>query len=258
MRRSAIPFLITIMALLGAGLADAELSQKGNLRLAFGGRIAPKRLPRTTAAPVSVKINGAIDAVDGGRPPQLRKVAIAFNRYGRVSTRGLPTCELGELEQTTTAIARKACGRALVGHGTYTARVALSGRDPFPVVGEMLAFNSRVAGKPALLLHVYGSKPVQFAFVITFRIVHVEKGKFGTIFVARIPKIASQLGYVTDLNMTFGRRYAYRGRSRSFLSARCAAPSGLPGAIFTLARGSFSFNNGQRINTALARNCWVR
>ena len=70
--------------------------------------------------------------------------------------------------------------------------------------------------------------------------------------------IAADLGYVTNLDMTFGRRYEHEGERRSFLSAGCAAPPGIPAGIFTLARGSFSFDNGQRISLALARNCWVR
>jgi hypothetical protein len=257
-RRLAIPLLIAIAALLSAGLAAAEIIQSGNLRLHFSGKIAPKKLPRTDTAPVTVRVSGAIGTADGQRPPELNKIAIAFNRYGRVSTEGLPVCEVGELEQTTSASAREACGGALVGHGKFRANVALPGRETFPVTGDMLAFNSSKGGRPALLLHIYGSHPVQLVFVITFRIVRVDEGTFGTIFVARIPKLASQLGYVTNVNLTFGRRYVYQGEQRSFLSARCAAPAGLPGAIFTLARGSFSFDNGQRISTSLARNCWVR
>ena len=136
--------------------------------------------------------------------------------------------------------------------------VDFPGRDRVLVDGDTLAFNSSKEGKPALLLHIYGSTPVQVAFVLTFRIVRVESGTFGTIFVARIPKIASELGYVSDIDLTFGRRYEFRGEERSFLSARCAAPAGFPGAIFTLARGSFTFSNGQRITSSLARNCWVR
>ncbi len=205
-----------------------------------------------------MRISGAIGTADGEQPPRLRKVAIAFNRYGRVSTRGLPICDPAQLEQTTSKIAREECGPALVGHGRFRAIVALTGREPFPVVGEILAFNSSRGGKPTMLLHIYGSKPVQLAFILSFRIVRLHEGPYGTIFVAHIPKIAAQLGYVTDLNLTIGRRYVYRGRKLSFLSARCAAPAGLPGAIFKLARGSFSFTNGQRINTAVARNCWVR
>jgi hypothetical protein len=257
-KRLAIPGLIALVALLCAGLAGAELAQKGNLRLQFNGRIAPKKLPRNGSAPVTVRVSGAIGTADGQRPPELEKIAIAFNRRGHVSTKGLPVCEPGELEQTTSKGAREACGGALVGRGKFKANVALPGRDTFPVTGDILAFNSSKNGNPALLLHIYGSNPVQLVFVLTFRIVRVKQGEFGTIFVANIPRIAADLGYVTNLDLTFGRRYVYEGERRSFLSAGCAAPPGIPAGIFTLARGSFSFDNGQRISLALARNCWVR
>ena len=227
MRRFAIPTILAIAALLSAGLANAEFSQTGNLRLAFSGRIAPKKLPRTDTAPVTVRISGAIGTADGGRPPQLSKVAIAFNRYGRVST--------GGCRPATTANSSR---RRPNGHGTMRRRAGRAGQiqgerrflrtRTGPVTGDMLAFNAKKAGKPALLLHVYGSQPVQLAFVLTFRIVHVKKGTFGTIFVAHIPDIASKLGYVTNVNLTFGRRYTYEGQQRSFLSAKCAAPSGFP------------------------------
>jgi hypothetical protein len=95
-------------------------------------------------------------------------------------------------------------------------------------------------------------------FVVPFAIRHVKSGTFGTVFTARIPKIAAQSGYVTNLSLTFDRRYTYQGRRRSFLSARCAVPVGIPGAVFTLARGSFTFSNRQQLNSALARNCWAR
>jgi hypothetical protein len=257
-KRLAIPALIAIAALVCTGLAGAELAQKGNLRLQFSGQIAPKKLPRTGRAPVTVRIAGAIGTADGQRPPELDKISIAFNRYGLVSTEGLPVCEPGQLEQTTSEGAREACGGALVGHGKFKANVAFPGRDTFPVTGDILAFNSSKSGHPALLLHIYGSNPVQLVFVLTFRIVRVKEGTFGTVFVARIPRIAAELGYVTNINLTFGRRYVFEGQQRSFLSARCAAPAGFPGGIFTLAKGSFIFDNGQRISTSLARNCWVR
>jgi hypothetical protein len=258
MRRPAIPITLAIAALLGASLANGELTQRGNLRLAFSGKIAPKKLPRTGAAPVTVRVSGSIGTADGGSPPRLSRIAIAFNRYGRVSTRGLPVCDANELEQTTTEGARQVCGGSLVGHGKFKAMVAIPGRAPVPVVGDILAFNSSKEGRPALLLHIYGSRPVQVTFVVSFRIVRMKEGTFGTVFVAHIPKIAAQLGYVTNVSLTFERRYIYQGHSRSFLSARCAAPPGFPGAVFTLARGSFTFSNGQRISTSLARNCWVR
>ncbi|MFI5028922.1 MAG: hypothetical protein ACHQCF_08090, partial [Solirubrobacterales bacterium] len=192
------------------------------------------------------------------RPPELRRISIAVNRFGSVSTVGLPTCDPGELEQATSNAALQACRDALVGHGSFRAYVNFPGLEAVAVVGEALAFNAIVHGKPAILLHIYGSKPIQVTFVVPFTIRHPRTGTFGTIFSARIPKIAADNGYVTNISLTFARKYTYRGRSRSFLSARCAVPIGIPGAVFTLARGSFAFANGQHLSTALARNCWAR
>jgi hypothetical protein len=259
MRRLAIPILLTIAALVGvAATASGELTQEGNLRLAFNGSIAPKKLPRKLAAPVRMEVSGSIRTADGNQPPELRKISIAFNRFGIVSTLGLPTCDPGDLEQTTSKGALAACHDALVGHGSFRAYVNFPGESPVAVVGEALAFNSTENGKPSLLLHVYGAQPVQVTFVVPFTIRHVKSGTFGTVFTARIPKIAARSGYVTNLSLTFDRRYTYRGRQRSFLSARCAVPVGIPGAVFTLARGSFVFSNGQHLSSALARNCWAR
>jgi hypothetical protein len=258
MRRLAIPLLLATVALLGAAVASGELTQQGNLRLAFNGSIVPKKLPRRTPAPVRMQVSGAIRTANGAQPPELRKISIAFNRYGSVSTVGLPTCDRGELEQTTSRAALGACRDALVGHGSFRAYVNFPGLNAVAVVGEALAFNSIEHGKPAILLHIYGSKPVQVTFVVPFTIRHVRSGTFGTVFAARIPKIAANTGYVTNISLTFDRRYTYRGRRRSFLSARCAVPLGIPGAVFTLARGSFAFANGQHLSTALARNCWAR
>ncbi len=259
MRRFAIPItMLVIVAVLGVGVASGELNQQGNLRLAFNGRIAPKRLPRRVPAPVSMQVSGSIRTADGARPPELRKITIAVNRYGSVSTVGLPTCEAGELEQTTSKGALAACRDALVGHGTFRAVVTFPGLEPVAVQGQALAFNSTRNGKRAIVLQIYGSTPVRVTFVVPFTIHRLQSGTFGTVFAARIPKIAADSGYVTNLSLTLDRRYTYRGKQRSFISARCAVPLGVPGAVFTLARGSFAFSNGQHLSTALARNCWAR
>jgi hypothetical protein len=260
MRRSAITILTvaaTVAAL--AATANGELSQHGNLRLAFNGRITPKKLPRKVPAPVRVEVSGAIGTADGNRPPELRKIAIAFNRFGRVSTAGLPACQADQLEQQTSNGAMRNCGDALVGHGRFRAYVNFAGSTPVAVVGRALAFNSTERGRPSILLHVYGSRPVQVTFVVPFTIRRLSgDGTFGTVFTAHIPKIAARSGYVTNLSLIFDRRYSYEGRQRSFISARCAVPVGIPGAVFTLARGSFTFSNGQRIVSALGGNCWAR
>lgn len=258
MRRSTVTIAALALALALVATASGELVQRGGLRLAFNGRFAPHTLPRNRAAPVTVDLSGSIATADGKPPPQLRRISIAVNRHGRFFTRGLPTCAASELEQTSTKVALSRCRRALVGQGRFGANIDFPATAALPVEGRMLAFNARIGGRPAILMHIYGSKPVQATFVLTFKISHPRRGTFGTVLSTRIPKLASDVGYVTSVSMSFGRRYSYAGKRRSFLSARCAAPLGLPGALFSFARGTFSFAGGKKLTSTLTRDCQVR
>jgi hypothetical protein len=255
--RRILVLTVSAAVLLGAGLANGELVQRGNVRLDFDGRFTPKILPRDRDAPVSVQIGGAVRSVDGGRPPGLRQISIAVNRYSTVYTRGLPRCLPGALQSTSTEEALERCRPALVGKGNFGATVAFD-KDEFPVSGRVLAFNSGTSRKPGLILHIYNAIPAKTTIVLKFAITHPARGDFGTVFTARIPEIASDLGYVTDLSLKFERRYRYRGKPRSFLSARCAAPAGFGGGPFAFAKGRFDFANGQRLSTTLTRVCQVR
>jgi hypothetical protein len=255
MRRLAIS---AILALLLTATAQAELVQEGNLRVSFGGSISPRALPRLTPAPVTVHLRSAFGTVDGSRPPQLRKVTIAVNRTGHIRLVGLPTCSSGELQQTSTAAALSLCRGALVGHGLFDAEVPFASATPIPIHGKVLVFNSRVGGKAAMLLHIYNASPVRLAFVVPFTIARRHGGYFGTVLTARIPRIASDRGYVTAMALTLRRTYVSGGERRSVFSANCAAAPGFPGGVFTLAKASFSFENGRRLTSALTRDCTVR
>lgn len=250
--------VLACLVLIGAAVAQAEIFGGNGLFIKFGGGFAPRSLPRDRDVPVTVRLNTAIKTGDGSPPPQLRRISFGVNRYGHITTVGLPSCGPAELESTSSADALARCGGALVGHGGFDADVALPGREPFPVHGQMLAFNGRAHGRQAILLHVYASKPVDVTVVLTFAVHHPKQGKFGTVLTAKVPRLASDLGYVTDVALVFDRRYRYHGAQRSFLSARCAAPSGFPGAIFSFTRGKFEFAGGKRVVTTLTRNCLVR
>ncbi len=257
MKRLAVIGLLAI-ALLCAVTAHAKLTKNGNLLVAFNGDLSPHSLPRDRDAPVKVSLDGQVKTTDGSKPPQLRRISIAVNRYGRLSTIGLPVCRPSELESTGPELAMKRCGDALVGHGRFGAHLDFPELTPFPAEGTMLAFNGRKHGKPAIYLHIHGANPVEITVILTFEIRHRAKGKFGTVFTARIPKIAADLGYVSDVSLDFGRTYSYRGQTRSFLSARCAAPDGFPGALFALAQGTFVFADGRQVTSTLEGNCHVR
>ncbi len=257
MRRLAIA--AALIACLPAGAAAArQFVQQGTLRVAFEARLQPRSLPRERAAPATVRLGGAVRTTDGSTPPQLREISIAMNRAGIVSVAGLPSCQAPELQQTSTEAALAECRGALVGHGHFAANVNFPGSPVFPASGTVLVFNSTTRRHVGLLLHLYGSSPVRAAFVLPFKITRPAKGRFGTVFSTRLPQLASDQGYVTDINLKIGRRYRYRGSRRSFISASCAAPVGFPGAAFELAKATFTFAGNQRLVSRLPGDCKVR
>ena len=256
--RLLIPVLLMVFGLLGAGLARAELSQDGNVRITFGGGFSPHALPRDRTAPVTVAIQGSIGTTDGSHPPAVRRIEIALNRHGRLSTQGLPACSGPLLQATSSEDALKRCRPALVGRGHFGAEVDFPSTGPIAATGTMLAFYGRSNGRQALFLHLYATAPVQTTFVLPLTISHRAKGLFGTVLSAKIPTLAGGLGSVTQIDLKIRRDYTYRGQPRSFVSASCPAPTGFTGAVFTLARGSFYFADGRRIDTTLARDCRVR
>jgi hypothetical protein len=258
MRRLALIIVVSATALLGATLARGESVQQGNLRIGFDAAFAPQALPRERAVPVRVSLDGTVATTDGSRPPELKRISIGLNRHGRVTTRGLPACSPGALQAVPPETALRRCRPALVGHGRFGADLSISGGKPVRIDGKVLGFNSALSGRTAIAVYIGTDSPVQASVVLMFRIAHPKRGKFGTVLSTRIPEIAGSLGYVTDVSLSFGRKYTYRGRRLGFLSASCDAPSGFPGAIFSFARGSFGFANGQNLTSTVVRDCRVR
>jgi hypothetical protein len=256
-RLHAIPLLLTLLALTVAAAAHGELSQKGNLRISFGGDFSPRSLPRDRLAPVRFEVDGAIATTDGSHPPPVRRLEIALNRAGRLSTRGLPACHSAALQSTTTAAALTRCRPALVGEGHFRANLEFPGVGTFPAGGRLLAFNGRQHGRRALILHLYVDTPAKVTFILPLLISQKGKGQFGTVLSAKVPTLAGGLGSVTAVDLAIGRNYTFKGRRHSFLSASCAAPPGFPGAVFAFARGSFYFSDGRRLDTTLNRHCDV-
>jgi hypothetical protein len=246
--------LVAVLAV--AGLARGEVAQKNNVRLAFDVQFSPRALPRDRLAPISVSFSGRISAVNGASPPRVRRLSIAFNRRGRVSARGLPVCRAGELQSVRTGTALGRCRGSLLGRGQFAAFVDFT-TGGFAVQGPALAFNGRSGGRPVILLHVFVSSPVQAALVLVMKVSHPSKGEFGTVLSTTVPTLAGGAGYLTGLSLTLNRRYRFEGRARSFLSASCDAAAGFSVAVFTLARGSFEFANGQHANVGLTRTCRV-
>jgi hypothetical protein len=231
--------------------------QKGPIRVAVSGGLAPTRLPRDGAAPISVTIGGHISSTDPQTPPQLRKVSFAFNRAGRLDTKGLPVCHLTDIDPSSTRQALEACRPSLIGEGQFAANVRLPEQSPFPSAGKVTAFNGVLEGSPVIFAHIYGTKPVPTSVVLPLKIRH-SGGTFATSLEASLASLTGDWGYVETITLRLGRKFRSHGESHSFLSAGCPAPKGFPGALFPLARASFSFVGGKTLTATLTRNCTVR
>ena len=258
-RRLVIPTLLAVAALLGAGVAQGELSQKGNLRISFDGNFSPRSLPRDRPAPVTVSVEGR-DRNHRRQPPAaVRRIEIALNRHGRLSSHGP-----AGLHQPVAAVDQHADRPRTLPAGAGRAW-ALRRRSRVPKPGPDFRPTARYwpstagsGGKPALLLHLYMTTPVQTTFVLPLKISRNGKGQFGTVLSAQIPTLAGGLGSVTEIDLKIGREYTYRGQPRSYISASCAAPAGFPGAVFPLAKRQLLLRRRQEDRHDSRRDCHVR
>lgn len=260
-RQLALLMLLAFAALAASAPAkvrEFEIIQKGNLRVKFGAEFTPSTLPRDRPAPITVEVAGAIATTDGSHPPPLRKLEIAINRHGRIETTGLPTCTAPLLQSTTTKEALARCGEARVGSGNFKAQLALGTGKDVPATGRIVVFNSRSAGKPALLIHLFIGVPVRVTMVVPITIGHKEEGEYGTVLRAPIPKLGGGLGSVTEIELKLGRRYTFDGRRRSYLASACSAPAGVGSVPFPFLRGKFRFEGHGKIVASLLKSCTVR
>jgi DNA-binding beta-propeller fold protein YncE len=235
----------------------SEIKQQGTIRAAFSGQLSPHALPRSGTAPVHASVGTKITTTNGQDPPQLRQMKIAINANGRFEPKGLPICPLEEIQPSTTQAALGACRSSLVGEGLFEAKVLLSHQSPFPSQGKVYAFNSVIDGHPAILAHVYGTKPVPTSFTLPF-ILHKSKGTFGTTLIASLPEATGNSAYVTGISLNLFRRFSYQGHQRSYISAGCPAPKGFSQASFPFARATLSFRGGKKVSQTLERSCGVR
>jgi hypothetical protein len=247
-----------VLAVVWAGLAHAETRKIGNLLFKVSAEISPKKLPREGRAPVAVSIDWSIATTDGTQPPTLKTLKIEINRYGILDPTGLPICPYHKIQPASTSRALKNCRSSLVGKGSFSALVGLEGQESYVAKGKMVVFNSRKGGKPVLFGQIYSGYPFANSFVIVFRVDKRKKGPFGTSLTATLPASLRDWGNLTEIKMRLSRKFGYRGKARSFLSAGCPTPKGFTAAVFRLARTSFAFSGGPKVSSTLTDNCRVR
>lgn len=246
---------IVVLVLMVAGFAQGERSQYGTLIVSLDGRLSPLTLPRGHAAPVAISLRGRLQTADGTPLPRVTEVQLGLPQQGVLSTRGLPTCSRRKLIATSSVAALRHCREALVGHGQLKLTVRLPHQKPFAVQTRLLAFNAHLGRRHAVFLHAFTPKP-PFSVVLPFAL-RRGSGRFGMTLAAKLP-VFGKWARVAQFEMTLSRRYAYRGRRRSYLNASCPIPRRFTAGFFSLARVAYRLVGGRQVSTAIARSCRAR
>jgi hypothetical protein len=232
---------VLVFAAIALGSPNRKTWCVGNLCVADDGGISPTKLPRRGKAPVTARLNGEISTRDGTHPPAFQTMDLKIDRTIELDAKGLEICKPRQIYSSTTAAAKQACGEAIVGTGEGEVEVAFPEQKPFSARGPIILFNGGVAGAvTTVLVHAYVAVPVPTAIVTAARITRIDEGRFGMRIQVRVPRIAGGSGSVTEFDLEVGRRYTYRGRKKSLLSAGC--PTGI-----WMAKGQASFVDGTRL-----------
>ncbi len=202
--------------------------------------IAPKKLLKKTFSPGSLKVvtkTGTVTNPTGVPSPAVHAV-IDFDKGAKLFTKGLPTCDAAKIQSASTEVAEENCGKAKIGSGSAHALLR-SGTNVYNIAQTVTAFNGvPQGGKPVVLLHVYGTTPVQTTLVLVGTVSNYNKEGYGPRLDITIPLIVNGQGALTEFEVTIDKKYTYKGAKQSFISAECDNGSFKTRAAFTYLDGT--------------------
>lgn len=234
-----------------AALAGPTVSGPDGNTQSVEVQVAPKRLSKTELTPVALKVTtktGTTTAANGV-PVPVTEAVIDFDKGLSLFTKGLPTCDPAKLQSTSTEAAEIACGRAKIGSGSGSALLPVGTNNVYTEPTTVTAFNGVPQnGKPVVLLHAYGSTPVQTTLVLVGTVSTYGKEGYGPRLNVAVPPLAGGLGALTDFQVTINKKFRYKGKQRSFVSAKCASKK-------LKARGEFLYKDGQALTATSIQSC---
>jgi hypothetical protein len=249
----AVGFCLAVVA-----IATAAVVQRGNLRITVLSQVQPYELPRHGTAPIAVFVSGHVGTANRTIPPQLETLTVKVNRAGLLQSKGLPVCQVPQIQPASTERALSNCGGAVIGSGQFWAHIVLPDQGAYPTHGRLLIFNGRKNGHPALLAHIYTSNPFASSFVIVFAIHHIGHGTYGTQLSTSLPQALGDWGYVDRIKLTLKRKYSFRGKQLSYFNAGCPAPKIFKRTVFPLALVSFGFAEIKQVSVTVSKSCAVK
>lgn len=250
------PFLIAASAVLAAVLAATAAwagptvtGPNGNTQ-SIDAQIRPKKLSKTKLTPGSLEVTTLTTSTTdpSGVPVPAVHATLDFDRNARLYTKGLPTCNPGKLQSQSTEVAEQVCGRAKIGSGHAIAYLR-AGRV-YEVPQTVTAFNGvPKGGKPVVILHTYGTTPLQVSLVLEGTVSNFDKEGYGPRLDLDIPLIAGGTGALKEFQVKIDKKWRFKGVRRSFISAKC------PKSKTLKARGEFTFRDGQALTAFSKQSC---
>jgi hypothetical protein len=232
-------------AILAAG--NATTVRAGNLVLHAEGAFSPKAMPKNKFAPISFHGNDSVETVDGSHVPPAQTVHLQIDRHFRIESTGLPSCTLAQIKASSPSRAMRVCGPALIGKGRASAQAVFPEQAFINAKGVLLAFNGpTVGGHPEMLFYAYVDVPAPTALVVVAKLAP-DSGKYAYRITATVPELVGGYGSLTGFELTFGRKWTYKGRQHSYLSAEC--PDGDFVDQFEVAFGDGTDLSGTLINS---------
>jgi hypothetical protein len=213
-------------------------------------KISPKGLYKKTSSPGSLFVDVKTGTTSTTSPAPIPAVhdVIDFDQNLSLVTTGLPTCKIAKLENQSTENGEKACPDAIIGKGEATTLLPLGTLFTEPT--KVVAYNGvPQGGKPVVLLHAYGSTPVQTALVLVGVVSNYNKEGYGPRLDVTLPPIAGGVGTITDFKVTIKKSWTYKGKKMSFINAKCPASKKLK------YRGAFSYKDGTTITATHTQAC---
>lgn len=255
MHRRPILIVASAVALLAAiaasvAVAGAPVTGADGNSQSIDVKIGPKKLSKTTLTPATLEVTTKVTTSNPtGVPVPATRVVVDFDKTAKLFTKGLPTCTSGQLQNVSTEIAEQNCKSAIIGRGKASALLPV-GTKVFPVAQEVTAFNGAPkGGKPTVLLHSYGTTPIQTTLVLNGVVSNYNKEGYGPRLDVEVPLIAGGAGALTDFNVKIDKKFRYKGKMRSFVSAKC------PNSKKLKARGAFTFKDGETITAFSKQSC---
>lgn len=250
------PFLIVGIAVLAAAIAATAAiagpvvnGPDGNTQ-SIDSLIGPKKLSKTKMVPATLEVTTLTTSTTdpNGVPVPAIHATIDFDKNVALFTKGLPTCNPAKVINQSTENAERACRAAKIGSGHASAY--LRAGQVYEVPQKVTAFNGvPKGGKPTVILHTYGTTPLQTSLVLVGTVSKFNKEGYGPRLDLEVPLIAGGTGALKEFNVKINKKWRYKGVQRSFISAKC------PNSKKLKARGKFTYRDGESLTAFSQQSC---